>query len=431
MEETVALDSKKQKSFLKSIKGIKKLIKKNEGKPVVQKKEEKVEQPPKPFSMKLNGSPVQHKKRKERGLVYLSHIPHGFYEHQMTQYFKQFGVVTNARVIKSKKTGNSKGCAFVEFKEPAVGQIVAETMNNYLMGKRLIKAVYIPPEKQKLKAFRKHWNAVNNPSTQARLKMKKIINTDKDEKDDFRKARKLLSGLTKTKKRLRRMGIDYDFFTPVDVPELLKDNLVQEEVKIETQPPKAKASKKGKVEKVEDKKVKTKNEPNTVVPKKGQAAPAPPPPTKPKELKARRASVMEEFIQIKETDSDSDEEFDSDAFEKEINEEFDDSDGDDDASDDDDDASEDDNDESEEEKVPEKQIILEKVQKKVKLSPVKPNKKAQKVPVQKPQKKNQPRNQPQEVELKRKATQKPAVATKKPKFEKQHQKQTKKSFKKK
>lgn len=57
----------------------------------------------------------------------------------MTQYFKQFGMVTNVRVIRSKRTGNSKGFAFVEFKEPAVAEIVAETMNNYLMGKRLIK----------------------------------------------------------------------------------------------------------------------------------------------------------------------------------------------------------------------------------------------------------------------------------------------------
>lgn len=61
----------------------------------------------------------------------------------MTQYFKQFGVVTNARVIRSKRTGNSKGFAFVEFKEPAVAEIVAETMNNYLMGKRLIKGINV------------------------------------------------------------------------------------------------------------------------------------------------------------------------------------------------------------------------------------------------------------------------------------------------
>lgn len=61
------------------------------------------------------------------------------FQHQMTEYFKQFGMVTNARVIKSKRTGRSKGHAFVEFRDPAVAQVVAETMNNYLMGKRLIK----------------------------------------------------------------------------------------------------------------------------------------------------------------------------------------------------------------------------------------------------------------------------------------------------
>lgn len=60
-------------------------------------------------------------------------------QNEMTQYFKQFGRVTNVRVIRSKRTGNSRGCAFVEFSEPAVAQIVADTMNNYLMGKRLIK----------------------------------------------------------------------------------------------------------------------------------------------------------------------------------------------------------------------------------------------------------------------------------------------------
>lgn len=60
-------------------------------------------------------------------------------QEQMAEYFKQFGTVTNVRVIRSKRTGRSKGHAFVEFKQPAVAEIVAETMNNYLMGKRLIK----------------------------------------------------------------------------------------------------------------------------------------------------------------------------------------------------------------------------------------------------------------------------------------------------
>lgn len=61
----------------------------------------------------------------------------------MTEYFKQFGGVTNVRVIRSKRTGKSKGFAFIEFANPSVAQIVAETMNNYLMGKRLLKGEFL------------------------------------------------------------------------------------------------------------------------------------------------------------------------------------------------------------------------------------------------------------------------------------------------
>ncbi|KAJ0178687.1 hypothetical protein K1T71_005462 [Dendrolimus kikuchii] len=223
MEENVALDSSKQKKFVKSIKGIKKLIQKNEQKAAVVKplvnlksKEDLVQE----------GKKI--KKRKfPRGLVYLSHIPHGFYEHQMTQYFKQFGVVTNARVIRSKRTGRSKGFAFVEFKEPSVAEIVAETMNNYLMGKRLIKAAYIPPEKQRRKAMRKHWNDINNPANNLRMEMKKKFNTDKDEQGELKKARKLLSNLNKTKKKLKEIGINYDFFMPVDIPEAILETMIK------------------------------------------------------------------------------------------------------------------------------------------------------------------------------------------------------------
>lgn len=57
----------------------------------------------------------------------------------MKEYFKQFGVVTRIRIARSKKTGVSKGYAFIEFKEPEVAKIVSETMNNYLMDKRLLK----------------------------------------------------------------------------------------------------------------------------------------------------------------------------------------------------------------------------------------------------------------------------------------------------
>ena len=39
----------------------------------------------------------------ERGVVYLSHIPHGFYEPQMISFFEQFGKVTRCKLWRSKK----------------------------------------------------------------------------------------------------------------------------------------------------------------------------------------------------------------------------------------------------------------------------------------------------------------------------------------
>ncbi|XP_050343384.1 MKI67 FHA domain-interacting nucleolar phosphoprotein [Nymphalis io] len=253
MEESVALDSSKQKQFVKSVRGIKKLLKKKTKKlgtsDAVNKTELIKEQEPtkkpkseKPKKKKVikeekikkanteGKKPKIFKKREKKGLVYLSHIPHGFYEHQMTEYFKQFGVVTNARVIRSSRTGNSKGYAFVEFKEPSVAEIVAETMNNYLMGKRLIKAVYIPPEKQKLHALRKNWNNQNNPAREHTLKMKKVINADKSDQEELLVAEKLLSNLSRNKKKLKALGIDYDFFMPVDIPEGLKEKIEKKEV---------------------------------------------------------------------------------------------------------------------------------------------------------------------------------------------------------
>lgn len=42
------------------------------------------------------------KRSQNRGIVYIGHLPHGFYEEQMQDYFKQFGKVTRVRVARSK-----------------------------------------------------------------------------------------------------------------------------------------------------------------------------------------------------------------------------------------------------------------------------------------------------------------------------------------
>merc|ERR1719214_39613 len=61
-----------------------------------------------------------------RGVIYLGHIPKGFFEPQMKKYFSQFGTVTRLRLSRSKRNAHSKGYAFIEFEEEDVAQIVAE-----------------------------------------------------------------------------------------------------------------------------------------------------------------------------------------------------------------------------------------------------------------------------------------------------------------
>ena len=43
----------------------------------------------------------------ERGVIYLGNIPHGFFENDMRQFFRQFGNVTRIRLSRSKKVCNT------------------------------------------------------------------------------------------------------------------------------------------------------------------------------------------------------------------------------------------------------------------------------------------------------------------------------------
>ncbi|KAH8420744.1 hypothetical protein KR222_003657 [Zaprionus bogoriensis] len=102
------------------------------------------------------------KPRPERGVVFIKHLPHGFFEQQLRQYFKQFGNVTRVRLARSERTGGSKGFAFVEFQYPEVAKVAADTMDNYLMFQKVVKASYIPPEQQKFNFFKNTVKKVKN-----------------------------------------------------------------------------------------------------------------------------------------------------------------------------------------------------------------------------------------------------------------------------
>ena len=74
-----------------------------------------------------------------RGIVYIGHIPWGFFESNMRDFFSQFGDIQNMKLSRSK-SGRSKGYAFVEFESLETAQIVGETMNGYMMFGRTLRA---------------------------------------------------------------------------------------------------------------------------------------------------------------------------------------------------------------------------------------------------------------------------------------------------
>lgn len=143
------------------------------------------------------------------GTMYIGHIPHGFYEEQINDYFKQFGVVNKVRLARSKKTGGYKGYGYVQFANEDVAMIAAEAMNNYLMFDRLLKCQFIPEEK----LHPAIWKGANkrfswgNPA----FKEKAIHNKVRTKKELLKSAKRLVSREKSKRKRLVELGIDYEF----------------------------------------------------------------------------------------------------------------------------------------------------------------------------------------------------------------------------
>jgi hypothetical protein len=101
----------------------------------------------------------------KEGIIYLSHLPYGFFEKQLKKFFKQFGDVRKVNLIRSSKTGNPKGYAYIQFKDPIVAKIVCDTMDGYVMFSRVLKCQIVPPENYS----EKFWEKVTLPDVPPNL----------------------------------------------------------------------------------------------------------------------------------------------------------------------------------------------------------------------------------------------------------------------
>ncbi|KAJ6494694.1 hypothetical protein C8R47DRAFT_974566 [Mycena vitilis] len=145
----------------------------------------------------------------DRGVLFLGRIPHGFYEDQLKAYFTQFGTVTRLRVSRNKKTGQSKHYGFIEFDSSSVAQIVADTMDNYLLMGHIMRCKLIPKDQVHPELWvgaNRTWRPVPKVRVAA-AEHNKLRSKD----EQMRAAHRLLKRQQERQRKLEKAGIDYDF----------------------------------------------------------------------------------------------------------------------------------------------------------------------------------------------------------------------------
>lgn len=143
------------------------------------------------------------------GVIYLGHIPHGFYEGQIRKFFSQFGTVNKVRLSRSKKTARSKGYAFIEFSCDEVAKIAAETMDNYMMFGRLLKCKVVSKEK----VHPRLWKGSERKFYSIPRQQEEITkhNKEKSKKEHEKQVENILKKEKRKRKKIKDLGIDYDF----------------------------------------------------------------------------------------------------------------------------------------------------------------------------------------------------------------------------
>ena len=144
----------------------------------------------------------------------------------MRSYFTQFGNVTRLRLSRNKTTGKSKHYAFLEFDDGDVAQIVADTMNNYLLFGHILKCKLVP--RDNLEYIEKLFKGANKrykPRPVSKL-AKAELEKKRTEETWQKMVKKENTKRKSITKRLADKGIDYEFEAP-----LAKKAKKEEEVK--------------------------------------------------------------------------------------------------------------------------------------------------------------------------------------------------------
>jgi nucleolar protein 15 len=153
------------------------------------------------------------KKVVQNGVVYIGHLPHGFYEVQLVEFFSQFGKVRRARVSRTKK-GHSRHFGYLQFEDPDVAPIAVGAMNGYLMFNHVLRCVCIPPEDIHPEIFKGAFVAGSKKAPFRGVKnTQKIIkqrNAPRDEEKRSTWESRRLKRAREAASKLQRLGFDIE-----------------------------------------------------------------------------------------------------------------------------------------------------------------------------------------------------------------------------
>lgn len=154
------------------------------------------------------------------GVVYVGHVPHGFYEEEMDSYFAQYGTVLDVRVSRSQKTGRSRGYAFVRFEDKDVARIAAASMDGYLMhGSRMVAHV-VPDEKVHADMFKPA--IIPRKLNASVIARKEAVQKSRNPLTIAKHSKSIQKNATRKKAQLAKMQIEYAFPQVIKNPTVVK-----------------------------------------------------------------------------------------------------------------------------------------------------------------------------------------------------------------
>ncbi|KAK9823917.1 hypothetical protein WJX72_006347 [[Myrmecia] bisecta] len=149
---------------------------------------------------------------KSSRVVYIGHLPHGFYEDQLLGFFEQFGKLTRVRVSRNKKTGKAKHYAFLEFYSPEVANIAAEAMDGYIMFTQKLQCRVMRESEVHANLFKganRKFKAIPWQKIEAERH-----NKERTIEEEAQRTARAIKRDQQRQKRIRDAGLDYEY-TPL------------------------------------------------------------------------------------------------------------------------------------------------------------------------------------------------------------------------